>query len=620
MPPPFADATPLVSTASRPGSTLSPTPFPRPAAIAVIAATFALHWRIAIGAEGYLATGALTDPDSWTRLIRVLDLWHGAPWYDETIPALNAPSSLSIHWPRLFDLIVLGPAWVLHYLLGLAPREAVEAAGAWLCPPLHALAALVTGRAAGWLWPGAGPVFAALLLVLSPLPAGYSVVGRADHHTLVLLFGMLALERAMRSMRSLAGLRSAAAAGILGGLAVWISPEGLLFVVPILAAFGLAWLMAEGLGVAAEHARRCGQTAALAFAGVSLVAVAVEHSPARWLAADYDKVSAQHVLFGVLAGLIFAAVRFVDGGFGRRLAAGAVLSATASIVLLAWRPDALSASFAGADEAAAKLLLPRVAELRPVRLDPVGLLSDLLLSHVTTVLALIALAVGWPRWRAEGRLALSLPPALCLLLCLPFALRHLRFGVDLAGPAALLAGGLPALIVRQTWPFWRRALLATIAALGPPGGTMAGAAIAPLEPSEIARRCNGDAAVAALAPLVPVRPAEAASAPIVLTNQVDLGPEIVWRTGLRAVAAPYHRGGASLADALAVFTAADAAQAKAILERRQVSVLLDCRLAPAASGSFGASLRDGHAPPWLVELPTAEDTPFRVYLVRRHPA
>lgn len=598
------------------GSALNPTPFPELAALAVFVATMALHWQVATGANGYLASGALTDPDSWTRLIRVLDLWQGAPWYDETITALNAPSGLSIHWPRLFDLMVLGPAWVLHRSLELEPREAVEAAGAWLCPPLHALAALVTGRAAGWLWPGAGPVFAALLLVLSPLAAGYSVVGRADHHTLVLLFGMLALERAMQS---LAGLRSGVAVGILGGLAVWISPEGLLFVVPVLAAFGLGWLLAEGLGVGAEHARRCGQTAALAFAGVCLVAMAVEHPPVRWLDADYDKVSAQHVLFGLLAGLIFAAVRFVRGGLGRRLAAAAALSATAAAVLLAWRPDALSASFAGADEEAARLLLPRVAELRSVRLDPLGLLSDVLLSHVTTVLALIALAVGWPRWRAEGRLAVALPPALCLLLCLPFALRHLRFGVDLAGPAALLAGGLPAIIVRETWPFWRRAVLAAIAALGPPGGTMAGAAIVPLEPSEIARRCNGDAAVSALAPLAPVRPADAASAPIVLTNQVDLGPEIVWRTGLRAVAAPYHRGGVSLADALAVFAASDPAEAKAILERRQVSVLLDCHLAPAASGSFGASLRDGHVPKWLVEQPTAEDTPFRAYLVRRDP-
>lgn len=598
-----------------PGSAPSALPSPRLAGIAIVAATLALHWRAAMGANGYLATGTLTDPDSWTRLIRVLDLWQGAPWYDETIPALNAPVGLSIHWPRLFDLLVLVPAWLLHRLLGLPPKDAVEAAGAWLCPPLHALAALVTGRAAGLLWPGAGPVFAALLLVTSPLAAGYSVVGRADHHTLVLLFGMMALERAMRALAS-ERTGTAMTAGFFGGLGVWISPEGLLFLVPILGAFALAWLFADHLGLATEHPRRCGLAVALGFAAVCLFAVAAEHPPARWLAAEYDKVSAQHVMLGLLAGLVFAAVPIVGGGVARRLAAGGALSVTAAVLFLAWRPAALSASFAGADPAAARLLLPRVAELRSVRLDALGLLSDLLTSHVTSVLALIALAVGWPRWRAEGRLAVALPPALCLLLCLPFALRHLRFGVDLAGPAALFAGGLPTMLVRQAWPLWQRAVLAAIAALGPPAGTIVGATIAPLKQSEVARRCNGDAAIAALGPLLMAQLREGTAAPIVLTNQVDLGPEIVWRTEMRAVAAPYHRGGASLADALAVFAATDPAEARMILERRDVSVLLVCRLAQAGAGSFAARLRDGETPPWLVPQPISENSPFQIHLVR----
>ncbi|MCS6854928.1 MAG: hypothetical protein NZ523_09285, partial [Elioraea sp.] len=69
-----------------------------------------LHWWLAAQPGGFLATGRMTDTDSWTRLIRVLALREGGRWFDEIIPHLNAPDGLSIHWPRLFDLAILAPA------------------------------------------------------------------------------------------------------------------------------------------------------------------------------------------------------------------------------------------------------------------------------------------------------------------------------------------------------------------------------------------------------------------------------------------------------------------------------------------------------------------------------
>jgi hypothetical protein len=105
-----------------------------------------------------------------------------------------------------------------------------------------------------------------------------------------------------------------------------------------------------------------------------------------------------------------------------------------------------------------------------------------------------------------------------------------------------------------------------------------------------------------------------------MASDIFIGPEIAWRAPYRTVTGPYHRGGGAFADTLAVFEASDPVAARAVLHRRQVSLLLFCAAAPEIAvppGSLAALIRDGQAPAWLRPVPLPEAlSGFRLLVVQ----
>ncbi|GAA0599295.1 hypothetical protein GCM10009416_41760 [Craurococcus roseus] len=584
--------------------------------VALVGLVVARHVMDALAAGGFFATGLLVDSDSWTRVQRVLDLRQGAGWFDETVLRLDAPSGLSLHWTRLLDVMILLPALALESALGLAPRDAVLLAGAWVCPVLHGACVAAAVHAARALWTGTGPVLAGLLVAGNPVVGGYSGFGRADHHTLILLAELLALGAAVRAAAWPADARGAAwRAGAFGGLGVWVSPEALLVAAPVLAGFGVLWVAEGARGLPPGGAAAQGLRASLGFTLAVAAGVLCEHPPSGWLGGEYDKVSAQHVLIGALAAAVFGAARRVAGGPARRAAMGGAAAAVAAGVLLLLRPHALNASLASVDHGAARFI-SMVSEMRPVDLSPVsGLLGDAPVALAATPAALLVLALAAPGWRREGRLAAAVPLGLALAATLPATLLHRRFALDLAAPACLLAAGLPVLALGLRRPELRpaMALLGMAVAFGTPLLALLGAAVAPARDASQSvafREECGATALAATGRRDRSTVAPGSADPVLLANTINTGPELAWRTPFRLVGAPYHRGGGAITDTFAFFDATDDAAARAIAERRRASLVLLCAPWPneeAAAASLLWRLRRGEAPEWMapVDLPGA---------------
>lgn len=593
--------------AARPAAPLSPV-----ALLVLVGMAAVLHVKAGLLPGGFLETGRLLDTDSWTRAQRVLDLWQGAGWFDETLARLNAPQGLSLHWTRPLDVMILLPAKALNAAFGFAPRDAVLLAGAWVCPVLHACCGVAAALAARAVWTGVGPLLAGLLVIGNPAALSYSALGRADHHTLVLLAGLLALGAAARAAAEPGARRAAWWAGAFGGMGVWVSPEALLVAVPVLAGFGVVWVAEGTRGFPGRGAAAQGLRASLGFTLVAMAAVASEHHPSGWLRGEYDKVSAQHVLMGALSAAVFAAVGRLPGGAGRRALAGGSAAAVAACALLALWPQALRASMGGVDAGAAEHLIPDVHEMKPIDLSLAGLLDEAPMMLAAALAASLAFALSIPAWRRNGTLAVAVPLGLALAVTLPAAVRHIRFAVDLAAPAGLLAAGLPgfALGLRRPPLRFAVAFLAVFAAFGVPmlsrlgGSAPDGAAAA--EVSGKWEEC-GAAALEALRRDGGTTPdGGGATAPVLLANTVNLGPELAWRTPFRLVAAPYHRGGEAFVDTAAFFTARDDAQARSIAAKRQVSMVLLCAPPPRESVAetvLLGRLRRGEAPDWMRPVP-----------------
>jgi len=72
-----------------------------------------LHARLAFAQRPW-ERWTLSDTDSYTRLLRVPDLWHGGPWFDPLLPWLGAPAGVALHWTRPLGLLILLPALGRH--------------------------------------------------------------------------------------------------------------------------------------------------------------------------------------------------------------------------------------------------------------------------------------------------------------------------------------------------------------------------------------------------------------------------------------------------------------------------------------------------------------------------
>jgi hypothetical protein len=583
----------------------------------------------------------LVDSDSYMRVMRILDLYHGAGWYDTMTMRVGAPEGLSLHWTRPVDILILLPALAAH-LFGVDVGRAVYWIGAAFSPICHILACLATAWAARPLWSTAetrgGHRFAALILLTNAAAFGYGAFGRADHHTLLLLLTALMLGAALRAAiawQPVAGERRwAALAGIYAGLGIWVSPELMVPITPIISAIGLFWLDApldqQKNGGSIRDWAGIGVAFSLAMAAVILIAIPVEQPPAHWLMAEYDKVSLPYLVVPLIWAAIFFIARRVQGGFLTRLIAGLLLGAAGAAVLLGLFPDLLFGPL-GVNQRLKTDFLDTIREMQPLWPTSFGRLLSFLPMLGQSVTALILLPFALRRWRNERRWAGQM-----LMLAFGFLLiagmMHARLGVEFAPTPAIICAGFFALLdgkLKGRSPLLRTPALVATAVLLTCGPLLVGSAINGITWGNTGK---GDAGTCKLRELTdwlnanhPGKGTADGGAPIIMADDYSYGPELAFRTNYRVVAGPYHRNPQAIFDSIDTMIDYTGTKARAILDRRQVSLITRCTavIVPHYYDALHLTLYDrlggtGSLPAWLTKLDLPPDLAkrFRVYEVQ----
>ena len=113
--------------------------------------------------------------------------------------------------------------------------------------------------------------------------------------------------------------------------------------------------------------------------------------------------------------------------------------------------------------------------------------------------------------------------------------------------------------------------------------------------------------------------------PRTIVASVNFGPELLYRTGHRVLATPYHRNSAGILAAYRIMSAAGDAGARAMLRDRGVELVLLCPDATEAAVFAGAGgestfylrLLRGELPAWLRPLALAPELgqAFRLFEV-----
>jgi hypothetical protein len=584
-----------------------PWPLARTAGLAALLVA-AVQILLLLTSNGGVLHGTLFDADCYMHLQRAFRLMTEGGWHNASDPRINAPYGYAIHWTTLFDGLLAMGAAPLH-LFGLDLHQALYLWGSAISPVLLAAAlAVFAWGVRPWI-AGATFLWLTVLVFTQAQLSGAFIAGRPDHHSLILGLLLAQLACAYAVLDGRAGLRTAIVAGVLGGIEMATSVEGLLTVVLIAMALALGW--------AVYGRATLGSLAA--YLGVCVTAMMLWlawESGARIFEPAYDHLSIVHVVvlgagFLTVAALSITRARWqstlLSRFAGLGVAAGIAVAMTAAIF-----PDFFLGPWPHIDPIV-KQWHQSIQEIQP--LLPVGtgniarflgqlgapLLSLPLIFHrlrhgelkerPAMLLSLCGIAMfggltmAQMRWSAEVQAVALLPWTLTTVRIMQsgFALTFGRSVVPMRS-AALMGALLLQLVPGVLFP---------LRADAAPQSTASSAQDA----------CSWNDATRALGGL---RPADG-----ILLTTLWQGPQILWRTGLRVVAAPYEMAPAMRDSFAALY--GDEAAAHAIVARRGINFILVC----GDSKGFAAQLARGTAPAWLQPIALQRDVPgFRLYRVR----
>ncbi len=572
----------------------------------------------------------LVGPDSFMRMLRVNELYQGWDWFDGTIARANAPYGDTLHWTRPFDVLLMLIALPFSVFMGY--EQALYVSGIVVSPLLQ----LGTGLLLVWaLRPVIRPAvwfLPVIALFLQPGALSYSILGRADHHSLLLLVFVVVAGFMLRALREPLDARPALYAGAAVGFGIWLSVEFLLIMGLCLTALGLPWLFGER-----ERASQ-NKWFALALSGILMGALFAERPLDQLLEASYDRVSCVQFLVAVCILLFWRTAESYENRNGRasRFLARSTLAlvgvGAAGLLVNAIYPLFFAGPMAGIDPRILPIWLDRVLEMGPLLPEDRHSLGSLVfyLGGVIVVTPLFLKNLleegGSSRFFAHLFIAIG-----CLLLAAA-AIRHMRFS-GYAEIAFVMAFAIVLdRFLRRTGRIASDLLRGLLR-----GGFISAMLLGPIlvgsslmTPDVEAKDASGQSLagcdVRQLAAYLETDPRWVTRPQTILTF-LDIGPELLYRTRHAVIGTPYHRNGDGIFDSYRIMVASDQEMARDLIEQRQVDLILLCQspaersffAAPAGEETLYQRLDRGAPPAWLsdIELPPGLQNQANLYRVAR---
>ena len=555
-----------------------------------------------------IQTFALGDTDDNMRMMQVRALLHGQDWFDLRQYRLNPPFGANMHWSRLVDLPLAAIILMLRPFVGGADAELIAAATAPMLPYLILLFGLaITARR---LIDPRAFLLPIIAMIVAGLTNSMFMPERLDHHG----WQLALLSVSIAGIADPKRVRGGVTLGVSSSLSLAIGLEMVIYLALAGAAVVLFW-------VADAAQRRRALAYAVSLGGGVAFAFLVFGSYANRLAVcdALSPVWLSDALLGTALLVVLAILTPADWRLRLALAAGTGLI-VAAFHALAW-PHCLS-RLEGVSPEVYDLWLSKVREARPVYGHGWQSATLILALPVTGVLGWSLLA-----WRnridadlLRRTIAAALPALVALLLL---------FWQTRTGPAAQMLATVGAVaivwvlapIADRARPPIRTLAVVLVALVGFGAVVPLAIKLAPankLTPRQIEinranRLCNFIGSYRPIAKLPKGR----------VFTFVDYAPRLITVTHHDSVMGPYHRNGEQIADAMKAFRGS-AEQAREIFAKYRSDYLLTCPdsstttifMSEAPNGFYGQLAR-GNVPDWLTPVPLPENSPFKMWRIRR---
>ena len=568
-----------------------------------------------------ILNGELLDTDSYTRLNRVLFVHEQGHWNHSIYPRSNAPFGESIHWTKPLDLLLLAGGKFLALLMPFS--TGLHVWGVVISPLLHVVAFLGILYLLRENLDRLGMILLSIVFLIQPILVSYFMIGRPDHHSLLLAVFCWFLAGIYEWPPRNPNLKKLIFIGGMGALGLWVSVE---FLVPIslfLAVSTLVWVW-QG----EETAVYISKVMTIMFLGATLFLFFERFADDLFLI-EYDKISLPHcVLMGLIA-MVWLGINLVgshsrwSSSIGRRIVFIGILSVTTGIVQWSLFPGFFQGPLVGMDATIRQLVWDNVAETQPLQI------SEAIMSLGIGILVLPLLMIGM--W--QGQMMLGKHQGVLLIIgasmFIPLALYESRWT-----PYASIILLIPYVVyvrsalewVGTRWPNRKgeaASLLFGLILLFWP--VTAGNVMALEESQRESSTIGGNCPLFLLTEYLNGHISKDSQPKTILAFK-DFGPELLYRTSHQVIATPMHRNVEGLRDMLAIMRARDPMTAESIVQHRNIDFILICLNAQEEAEVYRSSLREEifydfllkeNIPEWLkgVMLPNTLAESFKLFEV-----
>ncbi|MDH5750766.1 MAG: hypothetical protein OEY85_15760, partial [Rhodospirillales bacterium] len=568
----------------------------------------------------------LVDSDSYLRMHLVEELWRTGDWFEKTTPVINAPYGDDRPWPRIMDALLIGTA--LPFAPFMDMRDAFYWAGVIFSPLLGMLLIISLSWGLRPYLNNGGFILLGALFVLQPSLYATFLLARPDHHSLQLfLFGTV-FVMLLRIITEKSKPELAYGAGAVLGLGIWVSVEMLITLLASAAILGLMWLWQGG-----EHWRTLRRLFWSAFAVLS-VAMITERPPGEWQSVEYDQYSIVHWALVASMAFVWTGFERLDlprlGGAPARFIRGAAAVALVALVMALLYPKFFLGPFAEIDPKVMPVWYYLIRENQP--LLPTSLHDA---GKLVFLFGPALYAVGYGTYAIKGgpdsMKAGWLYFIVAISIYIPLTLHQTRWGTYVAFlmliPWALLitqvwrwSGGVN--LAGREIPLRVPLILALLSGHVIIGGGLMTATVSAKAPGKTPTTIEACRWPLMVEPLRERAEAKPGGEKLIVLSFIHQGGEIVYRTGQRAVGAPYHRNVAGILDTVNFMSDEGDEAARRILARRGVDYVVICRNSHDAlrylhdgRNTLYRKLASGMAPAWLREepLPAEAARYFKMY-------
>lgn len=549
--------------------------------------------------------GNLVDPDSFMRLLRIQQGLRTGHLVN-IVNRDDSGSPLILEWSRLFDAAIVALAAPLVPLIGW--RHALFVSGVATGP-------ISTGLLGASLGFAAAPVtqrrFIWAAAVIAPIVPGirnFSAFGVIHYH--IAQAAAVAITSGC-ALRSCSGHRVwAAMTGITGGMAIWLMPETMPWVLLAQAGLGWYWLFRPPVPPLLINGA--------AFFATLAAALAVDPPHGGYLTPEIDRLSIVYVGLGLAILLVtFSLARLdkVDLPTKSRNLIGIFVATCIFLAWLAIFPHVALGPFGLMSASEMHIFFGSISETQPARTasQVVGLLGPGILACTFAITQILyyrrrLLPVGaWSLFMIGTVLATGLTA---------------RFLIFQQYPSAFLCGILPIMLDRITTRLGSREHYAAAGRVGLVAVIVLGPIIADAAPKMLWNHAKIDHH----RPTCSMRHIAHLLAPaadqIVLTRPGEV-PELLYRTQIIGVGSLYQHGvRAFLRDWAAWRANADHKSEPAAVRASGARYVLFCpagKSYPIAQKSgpeaLWTMLSQNRTPPWLKKIGQQKSSGFRLYQI-----